>query len=326
MTRKPTVVLTRRIHEDAMEELGRSCPVVLPGPGARGDRPTTRRDLLARVRQADALITMLTDLVDETVLQAGRRLKIVANAAVGTDNIHLQTARARGIVVTNTPGVLTEAVADLAWALILAVRRRIVEADRYLRQCRLTWSGWAPGLFLGHEVHGKTLGIIGCGRIGQAVAHRARGFSMPVLYTQRTRLPVSDEWALGATYVSISTLLARSDVVTLHTPLTPETRHLIGRSELSSMKSTACLINTARGPVVDEQALIRALRHGVIAGAGLDVYEAEPAIPPALRRLPNVVLLPHIGSASVETRRAIALAAVRNVLAVLAGKSPPNPV
>lgn len=317
---RPTVVLTRPIHEEAMAALARSCRLTTP----RMDRPLTRQALLTAVRPAQALVAMLNDQIDAKVLAAAPRLKVVANYAVGTNNIDLAAARARGIIVTNTPGVLTEAVADLTWALILAVRRRIVEADRYTRQGR--WPGWGPDLFLGHEVYGKTLGIIGLGRIGQAVARRARGFSAPVLYTKRTRLPAADEWALGATFVSKTTLLERADIVTLHMPLTPETRRLIGRRELSSMKPTACLINTTRGPVVDEPALIWALNNGVIAGAGLDVYEAEPKIPPALIRLPNVVLLPHIGSASVETRREMAMMVARNVLAVLNGKTPPNPV
>ncbi len=313
-------MLTRPIHEEAMAALARSCRLTTP----RIDRPLTRRALLTAVQPAHALVTMLNDRIDAKVLSAAARLKVVANYAVGTNNIDLAAARARGIIVTNTPGVLTEAVADLTWALILAVRRRIVEADHYTREGR--WVGWGPNLFLGHEVYGKTLGIIGLGRIGQAVARRARGFSAPVLYTKRTRLPAADEWALGATFVSKTTLLERADIVTLHAPLTPETRHLIGRQELARMKSSACLINTTRGPVVDEQALIWALKKGVIAGAGLDVYEAEPKIPPALLRLPNVVLLPHIGSASVETRRAMAMVVARNVLAVLQGLAAPNAV
>jgi len=269
-----------------------------------------RGSLLQAARRSDALVTLLTDRVDRTVLEAGKGLRIVANVAVGVDNIDIATATRLGILVTNTPGVLTEATADLTWSLILAVARRVVEGDALVRSGR--FRGWDFDLLRGMELRGKTLGIVGAGRIGRAVAHRARGFGMKVLSHSRSA------------GTSLRTLLKGSDVVSIHVPLTPATRHLIGAAELRLMKSTAILINSARGPIVDEKALIDTLRRRRIAGAGLDVYEREPVVPAALRRLSNVVLLPHLGSATVETRRRMLDMAVANVKAVLAGRRPPN--
>ncbi|HKS16617.1 MAG TPA: D-glycerate dehydrogenase [Planctomycetota bacterium] len=266
--------------------------------------------LFQAAKRSEALITLLTDRVDRSVLEAGKNLRVVANVAVGVDNIDIETATRLGILVTNTPGVLTESTADLAWALILAVARRVVEGDALVRAGR--FKGWGFDLLRGLELRGKTLGIVGAGRIGGAVARRARGFGMKVLVHSRTR------------GVPLQTLLKSSDVVSLHTPLTPASRHLIGAAELRLMKPTAILVNTARGPIVDEKALAEALRKRRIAGAGLDVYEREPKVHPGLMRLKNVVLLPHLGSATDDTRRAMLDTAVKNVKAALAGKRPPN--
>lgn len=269
-----------------------------------------RGDLLQAARRSDALVTLLTDRVDRAVLEAGPRLRIVANVAVGVDNIDVAAATRRGILVTNTPGVLTESTADLTWALILAVARRVIEGDALVRAGH--FRGWDFDLLRGMELRGKTLGIVGSGRIGRAVARRARGFGMRVLMRSRSR------------GVSLERLLKESDVVSLHVPLTPETHHLIGARELGRMKPTAILVNTARGSIVDERALAAALRKDRIAGAGLDVYEHEPRIAPGLKRLKHVVVLPHLGSATNETRRAMLDTAIRNVRAALAGRRPPN--
>jgi glyoxylate reductase len=247
-------------------------------------------------------------------------LKIISNLAVGYNNIDVAAATSRGIVVTNTPGVTTEPTADLTLGLILAVARRIVEEDRLTREGKFQF--WAPMLFLGRSVAGKTLGLIGFGAIGQAVAKRARGFDMRILYHQRRRLDVAREKTLGVEYVDFGTLLKESDFVSLHVPLTDETRYLIGTKELAQMKSTAFLINASRGPIVNEKELLDALQKGVIAGAGLDVYENEPALTPGLTDLPNVVLTPHVGSGTIEDRTRMADMAVENLLAGLKGEIP----
>ena len=287
----------------------------------RGPQPIPRPTLLAGVRRADGLLCLLTERIDAALLAAAPRLRAVANCAVGYDNVDLHAAAARGIVVTNTPDVLTETSADLAWALLLAAARRIAEGDRLVRAGR--WWGWAPDLLLGTDVHGATLGVVGLGRIGAAVARRAAGFGMRVLYWQRHRLAAPPA---GAAYVPLARLLASADLVSLHVPLTPETHHLMGARELARMKRSAVLVNTSRGPVVDERALVAALRARRIAGAGLDVYEHEPAVPRTLRTLPNVVLTPHIGSATTATRGRMAARAARNLAAALAGREPPNRV
>jgi glyoxylate reductase len=247
---------------------------------------------------------------------------MIANFGVGYNNIDVEAATARGIMVSNTPDVLTDATADLAMALILSIGRRIVEADRHTRDGKFRF--WAPFYFLGHEVSGKTLGIIGLGRIGRAVAQRAAGFKMNIIYYNRR--PIAPEQAdrLGVQYAPLNDLLETADFISLHMPLTPETHHMIGASELARMKPSAYLINTARGPVVDETALVEALQQGRLAGAGLDVYEYEPALTPGLVELPNVVLLPHVGSATLETRRRMAELAVDNLLIGLTGQVPPN--
>jgi len=270
--------------------------------------------------EADAVICTLGDRVDAALLAGATRLKIVANYAVGYNNIDVAAARARGIVVSNTPDVLTDATADLAWALLLAVARRVVEGDRLLRAG--SWSGWAPTQMLSTEVTGKTLGIVGMGRIGQAVARRAAGFRMPVIYASRRPVAPQDGWI----HMPVDDVMAGADFLSLHVPLTDATRHLIGARELALMKPTAFLINTARGPVVDESALVTALQHGTIAGAGLDVYEREPAIEPGLTTLPNVVLLPHLGSATVATRIRMGMICLENIAAVLQGQPAPHQV
>jgi glyoxylate reductase len=288
----------------------------------RRDCPMERRSLLESIGDKQGLLSMITDTVDSELLDRAPELKVIANFGVGYNNIDVPAATRRGILVTNTPGVLTDTTADLTMALILAVARRVVEGDRRTRQGRFRF--WAPFHFLGHEITAKTLGIVGMGRIGRAVARRAAGFSMRVLYHNRQRLAVEEEQVLQVQYAELKTLLQEADFVTLHTPLTPETRHLIGSRELDWMKSDAFLINTARGAVVDEQALLEALEQGRIGGAGLDVYENEPAVTPGLERLDNIVLLPHVGSATVETRRRMAAMAVDNLLAGLQGHIPPN--
>ena len=276
-------------------------------------------ELVARISGKQALVSMITDTVDRPVIEAGTALKVIANAAVGYNNIDVAAARERGIIVTNTPGVLTDATADLTWALILGITRRIGEGERLIR--RDAWRGWTFDFMLGAEVRGKQLGIVGYGGIGRAVAARGRAFGMRVAYT--SRMPKSD---LDAEPMPLDRLLATSDVVSLHCPLTPETRHLIDQPALARMKRSAYLINTSRGPVVDEKALAWALRMRLIAGAALDVFEQEPKVEPELLTLENVMLVPHLGSGTVETRTAMADLAVRNVAAVLLGGAPLTPV
>jgi glyoxylate reductase len=283
----------------------------------------TADDLRQGFSEADAVICTLSDCVDASLLSYAARLKIVANYAVGYNNIDLAAAKARGVVVTNTPDVLTDATADLAWALLLAVARRVGEGDRLMRTGE--WSGWAPTHMLGADVSGKTLGIIGMGRIGQAVARRAAGFRMPVLYASRRPCP-SPPGAPSWHHVPMDEVLRQADFISLHVPLTASTRHMISRKELASMKPTSILINTSRGAVVDEAALVEALKNAVISGAGLDVYEEEPLLHQGLAGLPNVVLLPHLGSATLETRVHMGLICLENIAAVLSGSQALHPV
>jgi len=312
------ILITGRLPEDIMASLAEKYAV----DANMEDRPFDRQKLLQRIRDKDGLISMITDNVDEELFNASARLKIIAHFGVGYNNIDVKAATARGILVSNTPGVLTDATAELAFALILAVSRRLVACDRITREGRFQY--WAPMLFLGREVTGKTLGIIGLGQIGKAVALRAKGFAMRVLYHNRNRIDISEEKTLNAEYVSLKTLLMESDFVSLHVPLTEHTKHLIGTDELSLMKPTAYLINTSRGPVVDEGALLNALREKKIDGAGLDVYEHEPALTPGLTELDNVILLPHVGSGTLETRMRMAAMAAENLIAGLNGEVPPN--
>jgi glyoxylate reductase len=276
-----------------------------------------RAELLARVQGKQALICLLTDRIDAEVLDVAHDLRIVANIAVGYNNIDIDACRARGIVVTNTPDVLTNACADFTWALILGITRRLGEAERQLR--RGEWKGWALDHMLGTELRGKRLGLVGIGRIGRAVAERAGAFGMHVIYTARK--PVAD-LAESAEYLPLDHLLSTADVISLHCPLTPETRHLIDQKAFAKMKRSAYLINTSRGPVVDEAALAWALKQRLIAGAALDVYEKEPEVHPDLLDLENAMLIPHIASATTETRTAMANLAVSNVLAVLKAEPP----
>lgn len=315
-----TIFVTRALPAVIMAELARRYRIEMN----RRARPLTQAELVRGVARADGLVALLSDTIDRRVIAAGRRLRVIANYAAGTNNIDLATAAAAGITVTNTPGVLTETTADLAWALLLGVARRVPEGAALVRSGR--WTGWAPTQLLGADLHGAVLGIVGMGRIGQAVARRAAGFGMTLLYASRRPLPAAVERRLGARRVTLPRLLTRADFVTLHLPLTPATHHLIDRRALARMKPTAYLINTARGPVVDEAALIAALESGRIAGAGLDVFEREPHVPARLRRLPNALLLPHLGSASERTRLSMGRMVLANLAAVFAGRRPPNGV
>lgn len=315
------VVVTARLPGTAVERLGAAHEVT----ARDADDPTPREELLDLVRGAEALVTMLVDRVDGELLDAaGPGLRVVANVAVGFDNVDLGACAGRGVTVTNTPGVLTDATADLAFALVLMATRRLGEAEREVR----TGEPWGWGMFhlLGTSLQDKAIGIVGPGAIGLATARRARAFGMRVLLHGRSRPDPAVVAELEARVVDLPTLLAESDVVSLHTPLTPQTRHLVGAPELRAMKRTAHLVNTSRGPVVDEAALVEALRAGEIAGAGLDVFEDEPRVDPGLLERDDVVLLPHVGSATFETRAAMADLAADNVLAVLAGWPPLTPV
>ena len=286
------------------------------------DEPPGHERLIAGLKEADAAICTLTERMDDEALAAGSRLRIVANYAVGFNNIDLDAAARRGVIVTNTPDVLTDSTADVTWALLLAVARRVTEGHSIVQQ-RL-WTGWAPTQLLGADVTGRTLGIVGLGRIGRAVAERAAGFRMPVVYTaRRDVLPgVPETWRRG----SLEEVLAQADFVSLHVPLADETHHLIDARALSLMRRSAFLINTSRGPVVDESALAWALKERLIAGAALDVYEKEPEIHPGLLPLENVLLIPHLASATTETRTAMADLAATNAIAVLNGQPPATPV
>jgi glyoxylate reductase len=315
---KPKVLLTGRIPDDVMGVLEKACDV----EANREDRPMERSRVLELIGDKDGLLSMITDSVDGELMDRAPRLRMIANMAVGYNNIDLEAASARRIPVSNTPGVLTDATAELAFALILAAARRVVEMDGLTRRGEFRF--WAPMLLLGTEVTGKTLGIVGLGRIGKAVARRARGFDMRVLYHNRERLDTAEEREFQAEYADLERLLRESDFVSLHVPLTGETKYFIGAKELAQMKPTAFLINTSRGPVVDEQALVKVLRERRIGGAGLDVYENEPVLAPGLAELDNVTLLPHIGSGTLETRTRMASLAVENLLAGLRGDVPPN--
>ncbi len=287
------------------------------------DQVITREELLQGVKGVEALLPILTEAIDRAVMDAaGPQLKIIANYAVGYNNIDLAEATRRGIIVTNTPGVLTETTADLTWAIILATARRLGEGERYLRTDK--WKSWAPQLLLGVDIHDKTLGIFGMGRIGQAVARRAKGFGMRILYTSRSPLEPALASELGAIQVDKATLLAESDILTLHCPLVPETRHAFGAAEFTAMKKTAIFVNTTRGPVVDEAALVDALKSATIFAAGLDVFEEEPKVHPGLLTCENALLIPHLGSATLETRTKMADIAVSNLVAYFQGKRPPT--
>lgn len=315
------IVVTRRIPDPALELLEEAGEVWV----SPHDRPLTTAELHSALAGADAAVTLLHDRVDSAFLDAaGPGLQVVANVAVGYDNVDVAACAARGVVCTNTPGVLTDATADLALGLILASTRRLGEAERMVRAGG-TWS-WSMFFMLGSGLQGKTLGIIGLGQIGTATARRARAFGMRIAYTGRRQADAGLEAELEATRLDLDELLATADVVSIHCPLSDATRHLIDARRLGLMKPTAYLINCARGPIVAEAALAQALRDGTIAGAGLDVFEHEPAIEPELFELENVVLLPHLGSATIETRTAMGVLAARNAVAILAGEPPLTPI
>ena len=315
------IVVTRLIPEPALELLHSAGDVWL----SPHDRPMTLEELYAAVAGADAVVTLLHDRVDDAFLDAaGPGLRVVANVAVGYDNIDVPACARRGVVATNTPGVLVDATADLAMALILISTRRLGEAERMVREGG-SWS-WSMFFMLGTGLQDKTLGVVGLGQIGSATARRARAFGMRIVYAGRRRADAALESELDATMLDLDGLLATADVVSINTPLSDATRHLIDARRLGLMKPTAHLVNTSRGPVVDEAALTAALRAGTIAGAGLDVFEHEPEIDPGLRGLENVVLIPHLGSATIETRTAMGVLAAENAAAVLRGEAPPTPI
>ncbi len=316
------IVVMRRIPEPALEALREAGHDVWVSPH---DRPLQTEELHGAAAGADAVLTLLHDRVDGAFLDAaGPQLQVVANVAVGYDNVDVAACTERGVRCTNTPGVLTEATADIAFSLILMATRRLGEGERVIRR-REAWS-WSMFYLLGSSIQGKTLGVVGLGQIGAATARRAKAFGMEILYSSRSAGDPAVVAELGTRRVDFDELLERSHVVSLHCPLLPETHHLIDAGRLAQMRSDAYLINTTRGPVVDEAALAVALRDGVIAGAGLDVFEREPEVHPDLLELENVVLLPHLGSATVETRTAMGVLAAENALAVLAGRQPPTPV
>ena len=315
------IVVTGKIPEVALEKLKKSHEVISWGE----ETPISRDELLKRVSGANVIVSLLTEKIDEEVLtSAGNDLKAVCNVAVGYNNIDVAACKNKNVLVTNTPGVLTDATADIAMALILMTTRRLSEGERVIRN----QEPWAWGMFymLGSSIQNQTLGIVGMGQIGIATALRAKSFGMKIIYTRRNRLDEKIEKELSAQYVSLDELLQQSDIVSLHCPYSTETHHLISDAQLSKMKKTSYLINTARGPIVNEEALANALINKTIAGAGLDVYENEPRVNEKLLKLDNVVLLPHLGSATVETRTAMATTAANNALEILSGNKPLNPV
>lgn len=318
--KKPVVFITRPIPAEGVKLIQQHATVKM----RQQDSTISRQALLTGCASADILLPILTDKIDNELLDKNPQLKLIANFGVGYNNIDVVACTTHRVLVTNTPGVLTDATSELTMALLLATARRIVETDALMRAG--AYHGWGPMLYMGHGLAGKNLGIIGLGRIGQRVAEIAyKGFNMNILYYSENRLPAAER-ALHAKSVTLTQLLRQSDFISLHVPLTPRTTHLIGRKELAQMKRTACLINTARGPVVDEPALVAALQKKQIAGAGLDVYEREPDMAPGLKSLKNVVLLPHIGSATFSTRTAMAMLAAKNIVAYIQGKPLVSPV
>ena len=315
---KPKITITREVFDDTIEYLNQHFEV----DANQADQPYTPTALAARLARQDGLMCALTDQVDAALIAAAPNLKAVANIAVGYNNIDVPACTARGIQVTNTPGVLDDSTADLAFALMLATARRVTEVEAYIRKGE--WTGWKLKQWLGVDVHHATLGIIGMGRIGQAIARRAHGFDMKVIYHNRTRVAAQIEQRVNASYAGMDELLAQSDFVVLQMPYSPETHHLIGAKQLAKMKPGAILINSTRGGVVDDAALIAALKSGTIRGAGLDVFEGEPKLNPGFLELKNVVLAPHIGSSTEATRRAMAMTAAKNLVAALTGVEPPN--
>jgi glyoxylate reductase len=315
---RPRVLVSRKVFDEALTLLGKHFEV----ESNQRDVPFTPAQLVRKLQGKAGLVCLLTDAIDERLLAQCPELKVVCNIAVGYNNIDVKACTRRGVMVANTPGVLDDTTADFAWTLLLATARRVVEADKFLRTGK--WRGWGLMQFLGHDVHRKTLGIIGFGRIGKGVARRALGFDMRVIYTDVQRADESTEREYGVMYVDKRTLLRESDFVSLHVPLFPETTHYLSQAEFALMKKSAILVNAARGPIVDEKALVQALRTGKIAGAGLDVYEREPKVERGLLAMKNVVMVPHIASASIETRTKMAMMAAGNCVAGVNGQRPPN--
>jgi glyoxylate reductase len=316
---KKKVFVTRRIPQPGLDML-KDFDMTMN----QEDRVLTKEELIAGSKGKDGVLCLLTDPITAEIMDALPTVRIFANYAVGFNNIDVEAASKRKVAITNTPGVLTDTTADFAWTLLMAAARRLVEADKFCRAGK--YEGWGPMLLLGHDVHHKTLGIVGMGRIGQALAQRARGFEMKVLYADepQARLSTEREKEFNATFVSLDQLLKESDFVSLHVPLLPSTKHLIGKQQLEMMKRTAVLVNTSRGPVVDEKALVEALKNRVIFAAGLDVYEEEPALAPGLAELDNVVIPPHTASATIDTRTKMATMAAGNLVAFFKGERPPN--
>jgi lactate dehydrogenase-like 2-hydroxyacid dehydrogenase len=315
---KPKVLVTRKVFDETLALLGRYFEV----ESNQRDVPLTPPQLVKKLQQKSGAVVLLTDLIDERLLAQCPDLKIVCNIAVGYNNIDVKACTRRGVMAANTPGVLDDTTADFTWTLLLATARRVVESDTYFRSGK--WKGWGLLQFLGHDIHHKTLGVVGLGRIGKGVARRASGFDMRVIYTDVQRADEATEREYQAMYVDKRTLLRESDFISLHVPLFAETQHYLSDAEFALMKRTAILVNAARGPIVDEKALVRALKSGKIAGAGLDVYEKEPKCERALLSMKNVVLAPHTASASVETRAKMAMMAAQNCITGLSGQRPPN--
>ncbi len=315
---KPKVLITRKILKEALDYLQEHTDSEIGPP----DRNLTKQEIVEKIGDKEGLFSLLVDTIDKEVLDSAHSLKIIANCAVGYNNIDIEEAKKRGILVTNTPGVLTETTADLTWALIFAVARRIPEADRFTRSKK--FKGWELDLFLGKEVTRKRLGIIGMGRIGRAVALRAQAFDMETVYSDSHRLSPEDENKFKASFLPLEELLSTSDIITIHAALTPQTFHLLSKEKLSLINKEAFIVNASRGPIIDEMALAEALEKGQIWGAGLDVYEREPEIEEKLLSLDNVVLLPHIGSVTYETRLKMAMMAARNLVQGLKGERPEN--
>lgn len=314
------VFITRPIFDETIAMLSEQTEV----RANMEDRILSKSELIENLKGADGTITLVTDRIDVEVLERAHRLKIVANFGVGYNNVDVDAATRTGVIVTNTPGVLTETTADLAWSLMMAAARRIAEGDRYVRAGKFKF--WGPKVMLGHDIFGKTLGIIGLGRIGRAMAKRGRGFDMKVLFYKAAPLPDADCRELGVERVALEDIYRRSDFITLHVPLVTETHHMLNDRAFSLMKPNAIVVNTSRGPVIDEMALVRALKSRRIAGAALDVFEHEPQIEPELFEMENVVLAPHVGSASRETRLKMSTIAAENLMAALKGEKPPNMV
>ncbi|MEX0685166.1 MAG: D-glycerate dehydrogenase [Balneolales bacterium] len=315
---KPKVFLTRELPDKVMEKLKIHTDLEMNTE----DRVLTKQEIIDGIKGKDALLCLLTDQIDSEIMDANLELKIIANYAVGFNNVDIKAANERNIPVSNTPGVLTDTSADLAFALVMSVGRRVVEADKYLRTGK--WQGWGPLQFLGQDISGSTLGIIGFGRIGKALAKRGSGFKMDILYWNRTRLPAEEEKELGVTYSSFERVFEKSDFVSVNVTYNNDTHHLVGKSEFELMNKRAYIINTSRGPVINEKELVEALKSGKLSGAGLDVFENEPQIEPELFKMDNVVILPHIASATVATRTRMGMIALENVFAALETKPIPN--